>query len=239
VTLLEVRNVDFSYGHVQVLFDVNLDVSGGEVLALLGTNGAGKSTLLRVISGLATPDRGIVRFDGAIITSQSPPDRVRRGIVQVAGGKAVFASLTVQDNLRAGAYSYKWDRDRIGQRTDEVLELFPALARRLSQLAGTLSGGEQQMLAIAKALMLDARLLMIDELSLGLAPVVVQELLGVVDRLKAQGITMVIVEQSVNVALELSDRAVFMEKGEVRFTGPAADLLERDDLVRAVFLGAH
>ena len=239
MTLLEVRNVDFSYGHVQVLFDVNLDVSGGEVLALLGTNGAGKSTLLRVISGLATPDRGIVRFDGAIVTSHSPPDRVRRGIVQVAGGKAVFASLTVQDNLRAGAYSYKWDRDRIGQHTDEVLELFPALARRLSQLAGTLSGGEQQMLAIAKALMLDARLLMIDELSLGLAPVVVQELLGVVDRLKTQGITMVIVEQSVNVALELSDRAVFMEKGEVRFTGPAADLLERDDLVRAVFLGAH
>jgi ABC-type branched-subunit amino acid transport system ATPase component len=236
--VLGVEGVDFSYGQVQVLFDVHLEVFDGEVLALLGTNGAGKSTLLRVISGLARPDGGTVRFDGKAITAEDPTSRVRRGIVQVCGGKGVFAPLSVRENLAAAAFTYRRDKARLGRRTAEMLELFPVLGERLEQPAGTLSGGEQQMLAIAKALMLEPRLLMIDELSLGLAPVVVQELLRVVEHFKARGTTMVIVEQSVNVALALADRAVFMEKGEVRFSGPAADLLERDDLVRAVFLGA-
>jgi ABC-type branched-subunit amino acid transport system ATPase component len=195
--------------------------------------------VLRVISGLARPDRGRVLFDQQSITSSSPTTRVGLGIVQVAGGRSVFAPLSVRENLVAGAYLYKWDRARIRRRTAEVLELFPKLGERLDQAAGTLSGGEQQMLAIAKALMLDPKILMVDELSLGLAPVVIQELLGVVERLKGDGITMMIVEQSVNVALALADRAIFMEKGQVRFTGPAAELLERDDLVRAVFLGGE
>lgn len=237
--LLEVRNLDFSYGSVQVLFDVDVDVRAGEVLALLGTNGAGKSTLLRAVSGLSVPTRGAVRFDGHTITYADPATRVALGIVQVAGGKAVFPSLTVAENLQAGAHTYIWDRARLRSRAEEVVELFPRLGDRFDQPAGTLSGGEQQMLAIAKALMLDPRLLLLDELSLGLAPVIVQELLQVVDQLRERGMTIVVVEQSVNVALSMASRAVFMEKGQVRFQGDAADLLERDDLLRAVFLGSE
>ena len=237
--LLEVRGLDFSYGQVQVLFGVDLDVRRGEVLALLGTNGAGKSTLLKNVSGLVLPDRGTVRLAGTDITSTEAESRVRMGVVQVPGGKAIFPSLTVAENLTAGGYLHLRDKARTAARTADALALFPVLETRLRQQAGTLSGGEQQMLAIAKALLLDPEILLIDELSLGLAPVVVQQLLATVDELKRRGITMVIVEQSVNVALTLADRAVFMEKGEVRFEGPAADLLERDDLVRAVFLSGH
>jgi ABC-type branched-subunit amino acid transport system ATPase component len=237
--LLEARDIDFSYGHVQVLFGVGLSVSAGEVVALLGTNGAGKSTLLRVISGLAPASRGEVRYRGESIDRLSADRRVTAGIVQVPGGKAVFPTLTVAENLRVGAHTFKWDTRRIADRCDAVLELFPALKVKLDQAAGTMSGGEQQMLAIAKALLPEPQVLLIDELSLGLAPVVVQSLVEVVEGLKDAGITMVIVEQSVNIALGLADRALFMEKGEVRFSGPAAELAERDDLVRAVFLGGH
>jgi ABC-type branched-subunit amino acid transport system ATPase component/predicted MFS family arabinose efflux permease len=237
IPVLQVRSVDFSYGQVQVLFDVNLDVREGEVLALLGTNGAGKSTLLRVVSGLGHADRGVVRFRGRTITYADAGTRVHMGIVQVPGGRAVFPSLTVRENLAAGAYTFIWDGRRVERRIAEVVELFPVLGDRMDQTAGTLSGGEQQMLGLAQSLLLDPAVLLIDELSLGLAPAVVQQLLAVVERLKEQGISMVIVEQSVNVALSIADRAVFMEKGQVRFEGPARELLDRDDLVRAVFLG--
>ena len=239
VPMLQVRHLDYSYGQVQVLFDVNLDVRQGEVLALLGTNGAGKSTLLRAISGLGFADRGVVRLAGQTITFAEPGTRVRLGVVQMPGGNAVFRSLTVRENLLSGAYTFIWDRERVTARIDEVLELFPRLAERLDQPAGTLSGGEQQMLGLAIGLLLEPKLLLIDELSLGLAPVVVQQLLEIVERLKQTGLTMVIVEQSINVALAVADRAVFMERGQVRFEGPAADLLDRDDLVRAVFLGTE
>lgn len=235
--LLQVRNLDFSYGQVQVLFDVAIDVRQGEILALLGTNGAGKSTLLRAIAGLQIPDRGAVRFGGRSVTYLDAEARVGMGIVQVPGGKAVFPSLTVLENLLAGAHGFIWDRALVAERVDEVLALFPILRERLGQAAGTLSGGEQQQLALAKALLLRPKLLCIDELSLGLAPVVVQEILETVRSLKERGVTMIIVEQSVNVALSIADRAVFMEKGQVRFEGAAQDLLERGDLVRAVFLG--
>ena len=237
VPVLQVRNLDAGYGSVQVLFGVDLDVHEGEVLALLGTNGAGKSTLLRAISGLLTPSRGVIRLDGRQITFTDAPTRVGLGVVQVPGGKAVFPSLSVAENLLAGAHRYGWDRQQIQARVDDVVELLPRLGERFDQKAGSLSGGEQQMLAIGKALLLEPRLLIVDELSLGLAPVVVQDLLEVVDVLKARGVTMVLVEQSLNVALSVADRAVFMEKGRVRFTGPAAELLERPDLARAVFLG--
>jgi ABC-type branched-subunit amino acid transport system ATPase component/predicted MFS family arabinose efflux permease len=237
VPKLQVRNVDFSYGLVQVLFDVSIDVWEGEVLALLGTNGAGKSTLLRVMSGLAYADRGVVRLGGRTVTYAEPSLRTELGIVQVAGGRAVFPGLTVEENLRASGYPLRHDRRLLADRIEHVVGLFPVLGQRFDQLAGRLSGGEQQMLAIAGALLLDPKVLLVDELSLGLAPVVVQQLLEVVARLKEQGLTMVVVEQSVNVALAIADRAVFMEKGEVRFEGPAAELAQRDDLVRAVFLG--
>jgi ABC-type branched-subunit amino acid transport system ATPase component len=218
-----------------VLFDVALDVADGECLALLGTNGAGKSTALRVISGLGVPDRGVVRLHGRTITYADPELRTRVGIVQLAGGSAVFGPLTLDENLQMAGYLYRGD-DLLARR-ERVLELFPVLRDRLGEPAGDLSGGQQQMLALAMTLLHKPEVLIIDELSLGLAPVVVQELLAVVERLKADGQTMIIVEQSLNVALAVADRAVFMEKGQVRFEGPAADLLERDDLARAVFLG--
>ena len=239
VPVLQVRGLDFSYGALQVLFDVDLDVWPGEVLALLGTNGAGKSTLLRAISGLGAPDRGVIRLQGRTLTFAEPTERVRAGIVQVPGDGAVFPSVSVADNLRAGAYRFISDRKRLHARIEEVVDLFPALGDRMGQQAGTLSGGEQQMLGLAMAMLLDPSMLLIDELSLGLAPIVVQELLGVIERLKERGTTMVIVEQSINVALAVADRAVFMEKGRVRFEGRAADLLERNDLVRAVFFGGE
>ena len=235
--LLQVRHLDFSYGPVQVLFDVNIDVREGEVLALLGTNGAGKSTLLRAISGLSYADRGSVRLAGRTITFADPTARVKMGIVQVPGGKAVYPSLTVADNLLIGGYTLLKDHAGLENRIAAALENFPMLTERLDQLAGTLSGGEQQMLGLATAMILKPQILCIDELSLGLAPVMVQQVLATVDRLKAQGLTMIIVEQSINVALAISDRAVFMEKGQVKFEGPAKELAERDDLVRAVFLG--
>jgi ABC-type branched-subunit amino acid transport system ATPase component len=235
--LLEVRDVDFSYGPVQVLFGVDLEVARGEVLALLGTNGAGKSTLLRAISGLGRVDAGRIVFDGADITDSEPGERVRRGIVQMPGGKAIFPDLTVAENLQAASYTFIWDRPRVAAQVRRSLELFPVLGERMDQPAATLSGGEQQMLGLATALLLEPAILLIDELSLGLAPIVVEQLLQVVSELRETGLTIVIVEQSVNVALAVADRAVFMEKGAVRFEGPAADLLERDDLVRAVFLG--
>ena len=218
---------------------MSLDVHDGEVLALLGTNGAGKSTILRAISGLSPVDRGSIVHRGRTITYDDARTRVTGGIVQVPGGKAVFPRLSVAENLLAGAYTYIWDRHRLQAKVDEVVALFPVLRERIDQPAGTLSGGEQQMLALAKALLLEPDILCIDELSLGLAPLIVQDLIEVVAGLKEAGLTMVIVEQSLNVALAISDRAVFMEKGRVRFKGAAQELAERGDLARAVFLGGE
>lgn len=235
VPVLQVRNVDVSYGNLQVLFDVGFDVRKGEVLALLGTNGAGKSTILRAISGLVMPDRGVVRMNGRTITLVDPQFRSRMGLVQIPGGEAVFPSMTVAENLAVWSRQIP-DVEKRREKLRLVDETFAVLRERADQRAGSLSGGQQQMLALAKAIMLEPELLCIDELSLGLAPVVVQDLLQVVEKLKEQGTTMVIVEQSVNVALSIADRAVFMERGQVKFEGPAKDLLERGDLLRAVFL---
>jgi ABC-type branched-subunit amino acid transport system ATPase component/MFS family permease len=238
IPVLQVHNLDVSYGPLQVLFDVNLEVQRGEVLALLGTNGAGKSTLLRAISGLVLPDRGVVRMNGRTVTLTDPEIRVAMGMVQVPGGDALFPGQTVAENLQVWSWLIE-DPARRADRMQAVLETFPVVRDRMERRAGSLSGGEQQMLALSKAVMLEPELLLIDELSLGLAPLVVQQLLVVVEGLKAQGITMVIVEQSVNVALAIADRAVFMERGHVRFEGPAQDLLERGDLLRAVFLSGE
>jgi ABC-type branched-subunit amino acid transport system ATPase component/predicted MFS family arabinose efflux permease len=246
VPVLQVANLDFSYGSVQVLFDVAFEVHRGETVALLGTNGAGKSTVLRVISGLGTPDRGVVRLHGRTITYVSPEDRARLGILQLPGGKGVFPDLTVEQNLAVSARLRPIGERAAGHRRgdeatrlERAFTLFPELAERRRQAAGDLSGGQQQMLALARVLVHEPEVLLIDELSLGLAPVVVQRLLEVVERLKAAGQTMVIVEQSLNVALAVADRAIFLEKGQVRFEGPAQELAVRDDLLRAVFLGAE
>jgi ABC-type branched-subunit amino acid transport system ATPase component len=232
--LLACHGIDFGYGKLQVLHGVDLEVGEGELVALLGVNGAGKSTMLRAISGLGLPTAGSIRFDGEDITYLDAESRVRRGISQVPGGRAVFGSLTVIDNLRS--YAYTLDRRRVDPAIDRALAAFPRLEERRNQAAGTLSGGEQQMLAMAKALMLEPRLLLIDELSLGLAPIIVGQLLDVVRDINATGTAVVLVEQSVNIALHLADHAFFMERGAVQFDGRSTDLLAREDLLRAVFL---
>ncbi len=237
--LLLVRGVDVSYGDTQVLFGVDLEVDEGEVVALLGTNGAGKSTLLKAISGIAEADRGAVLLDGVDITHAPPNEVAAKGIVQMPGGKGVFPTLSVEENLRAAAWMDRSDRALVAERTAEVYETFPALAGRRGEAAVNLSGGQQQMLALAMALLSRPRLLMIDELSLGLAPLVVEQLLEVVRRIADGGTTIVIVEQSVNVALTIADHAYFMEKGEIRFDGPTAELLDRPDILRSVFFGSE
>ncbi|MDP9181697.1 MAG: MFS transporter [Actinomycetota bacterium] len=234
--MLACKNIDFSYGQLQVLFDVNFTVDDGEMVALLGTNGAGKSTLLKVVSGIGLPSKGSVRFTGEDITYLDAERRVPLGITQVPGGRAVFGTMDVIENLRTFGYSLRRDRKRVEESIELCLEAFPRLRERRTSLASTLSGGEQQMLGLSKALILQPRLLLIDELSLGLAPVIVGQLLEMVRRINAEGTAVVLVEQSVNIALSLVDHAYFMEKGEMRFDGPAQQLLARDDLLRAVFL---
>jgi ABC-type branched-subunit amino acid transport system ATPase component len=236
VPLLECRGVDFAYGQVQVLFGVDFAVDDGEMVALLGTNGAGKSTLLRVISGLGLPSAGTVRLDGDDISFVSPADRVRAGITQVPGGKAVFGPMSVVENLRVYGYALGNDRAAVDRGIETAFEVFPRLAERRNQTSQTLSGGEQQMLALSKALILEPRLLLIDELSLGLAPRIVAQLLEMVREINRRGTAVVLVEQSVNVALSLADHAYYLEKGEVRFDGATADLLERPDVLRSVYL---
>ena len=235
--LLACRGIDFSYGPLQVLFGVDFTVDDGELVALLGTNGAGKSTLLRVISGLGTPTRGSVHLRGEDITFLDPQARLRTGIAQVPGGRAVFGPMSVADNLRVIGAGAGRGRRHTEQAIESVFEVFPQLAARRDHPAAVLSGGEQQMLGLSKALLLEPRLLLVDELSLGLAPIVVGQLLDLVRRINAAGTAVVLVEQSLNVALSIADHAYFMEKGEIRFDGPTSRLANRKDLVRSVFLG--
>ena len=212
--ILQVRHLDFSYGPVQVLFDVDLDVRRGEVLALLGTNGAGKSTLLRCICGLGVPSRGVVRLHGHTITYAEPETRVGLGVVMMPGGHALWDTLSVEENLRLGAFILRNDDAERQRRLDRVLGLFPELVERLGQPAGTLSGGQKQMVALAKAMLLEPEVLLIDELSLGLSPIAAQHVLAKVEQLRDDGLTIVIVEQSVNVAL------VDRRPGRVHGEGP-------------------
>jgi ABC-type branched-subunit amino acid transport system ATPase component len=237
--VLRVSDLNFSYGQLQVLFGISVDVCEGEALALLGTNGAGKSTLLRVISGLEKPDDGTVSYFGEDITGVPAERLPARGLLLVVGGRAVFTDMSVRENLHMQALAARMATSQLRDRCDVVYETFPALAARYRQKAGNLSGGEQQQLAIAKALLLDPKVLCIDEMSLGLAPIVVGELLEVVRRVHATGVTMVVVEQSLNIAAELCERAIFLEKGEVCFEGSTRDLMSRDDIARAVFLGSR
>jgi ABC-type branched-subunit amino acid transport system ATPase component/ABC-type branched-subunit amino acid transport system permease subunit len=234
--LLRVRGLDVAYDNVQVLFGVDFDVREGEILALLGTNGAGKSTLLRAVSGLVAPRSGTITFEGEDVTGIGAVRLATGGIVQMPGGKGVFPTLTVAENLKAAAWLYHGDSAHVASATADVLERFPVLAERSGEMAGNLSGGEQQMLALGMSFIMKPKLLMIDELSLGLAPATIELLLGIVRAIHDQGTTIVLVEQSINVALTLADRAYFMEKGEVRFSGSTDELLERDDILRAVFL---
>ncbi|MBI4932730.1 MAG: MFS transporter [Actinobacteria bacterium] len=238
IPLLEGKGIDFSYGSLQVLFGAGLTVHDGEVVALLGTNGAGKSTMLGVVSGLHLPSRGVVRLQGADITYVDAERRVGLGIAQIAGGQSTFSQLHVAEHLRAFGWTVRHDQRQIDAAIERSFEVFPALFEARHRPAVSLSGGQQQMLALTKALILQPRLLCIDELSLGLAPAVVTQLLEIIRDINRHGSAVVLVEQSVNVALSVADRAYFMEKGAVQFEGPAAGLLDRSDLLRSVFFGS-
>ncbi|MHB8464470.1 MAG: ABC transporter ATP-binding protein, partial [Acidimicrobiales bacterium] len=229
---LSVAHVSFGYGSQPVLFDVSLEVPEGEIAALLGTNGAGKSTLLRLLAGLDHPHRGTIRVFGDDTTYLEAEQVLDAGVALLSGGRMTFPGLTVAENILVG--TQKTGRGRAAE--DDAFAAFPVLADRRDQRAGTLSGGEQQMLALARVLVQKPRLLLLDELTLGLAPLVIEELLATVRRLNDDGTTVLLVEQSANLALSLATHAFFMERGAVRFDGPAAELTGRDDLLRPVFL---
>ncbi|WP_033289448.1 ATP-binding protein [Amycolatopsis jejuensis] len=234
--MLTCRGLDFRYGTQQILFGVDLTVDDGELVALLGVNGAGKSTLLRVVSGLGRPSAGSIRLDGHDITHIDAERRTVLGITQVPGGHAVFGELTVQENLRCYGFTLGRGRRKLDAALDEAFAAMPALAELRHRRAATLSGGEQQMLGLAKASLLQPRLLLLDELSLGLAPKVVAQLVQQVQAINARGTSVLVVEQSVSTALELAGHAYFMENGEIRFDGSTRELAARPDLLRAVFL---
>ncbi|GDX26941.1 hypothetical protein LBMAG12_13150 [Actinomycetes bacterium] len=234
--LLLLRGVHSGYDGRMVLQGISMDMEEGEIVALLGTNGAGKSTLLKSISGTVEADKGAIIFDGRDITHAPPHEIAAMGIVQMPGGQGVFGSLTVRENLDLAGWTNRRDRDGVAKARAEVMAMFPILGERLDEPAVNLSGGQQQMVALAMSFIMRPRVLLIDELSLGLAPVVVSQLLPVVQRLAQEGVTVVLVEQSVNIALTVAQRAYFLERGEIRFAGPTAELLNRPDILRSVFL---
>jgi branched-chain amino acid transport system ATP-binding protein len=233
--LLELTGVSASYGRIQALSGVSLSVPEGSIVALLGSNGAGKTTTLNTISRLVPVQSGSIRFDGKPIESMASHKVVEGGVVQVPEGREVFRDMSVRENLEMGAYRRK-DAAMVRSDFDRVLDYFPKLRDRLLQRAGTLSGGEQQMLLIGRALMARPRLLLLDEPSLGLSPVLVQQIFGIIDRLNKDGLTILLVEQNAAVALSTSRYAYILENGEMALQG-ASEQLRRDDSVRRTYLG--
>ena len=235
MSFLEINNIDVYYGDLQVIFDLSLRVEEGEVVSIIGANGAGKSTLLKTISGLLHPARGQIRFEGAPIQSSEPDQVVERGIVQVPEGRRLFTLMSVKDNLIVGAYN-----SRAAEHQDSALEqvctMLPRLRERQNQLAITLSGGEQQMLAIGRGIMARPKLLMLDEPSLGLAPILIKSIFDTVRKIADQGTTVLLVEQDVMHSLRLSDRGYVLEHGRIVMEGPAGRLLE-DPHVKMAYLG--
>ena len=234
--LLELDHVSVSYGPVQAVRDVSLHVDRGEMVTLIGAHGAGKSTILRAVSGLARIAAGSLRFNDADISKARPDVIVRAGLAHCPEGRQVLAAQTIEDNLLLGAY-IRTDKAGIARDLEKSYAMFPRLLERRTQLAGTLSGGEQQMLAIARALMSSPRLLLLDEPSLGLAPLVVEEIFAILDRLSAQGMTILLVEQNARLALAHSHRGYVLESGQIAASGDAKGLLE-DERVLAAYLGA-
>jgi branched-chain amino acid transport system ATP-binding protein len=232
--VLEVIGVSASYGSVQVLRKVTFHVEEGEIVAIVGANGAGKSTLLKTICGMHRPSEGEIRFTGEFI-HQSPPERiVRLGLVHAPEGRQLFPNMTVLENLELGGYIH--GRKQIGEHLDEMFQLFPVLRDRQAQKAGTLSGGEQQMLSIARALMSRPRLLVLDEPSLGLAPLIVEEIYRTIEGLHERGATVLLVEQNAMGALAVAERAYVLETGRIMLSGTAEELMQHDEVQRA-YLG--
>ena len=234
--LLKVTGLSSQYGPVRAIHGVDLTVHAGELVALVGGNGAGKTTLLHTLSGLHSSSSGRIQFDGRDVTRWPPHRIVAAGVCQVPEGRQVFAPLSVEDNLRLGAYRQHRDRDWVRREMERVYALFPILQERREQLAGTLSGGQQQMLAIGRALLGRPRLLLLDEPSMGLAPLLVEEIFRVVQELNAAGVTLLLVEQNARAALAIASRGYILETGRIVKTGPAAELLA-DDAVRKAYLG--
>ena len=234
-TMLEVRGVSAGYGSFRALFDVSLEVKAGEAVAVIGPNGAGKTTLLRVISKLIAPSAGEIRMEGTSLATVPPDQVVSLGIAHVPENRRLFPRLTVEENLRMGAFAPS-ARARFRERLEFVYELFPRMRERRGQLAGTMSGGEQQMCAIGRALMSGPKLLLMDEPSAGLAPVIVQQVFRLVERIRAEGYTVLIVEQNVQQVLRVVDRAYLLEVGTIRLSGRSEELLASDE-IRQSYLG--
>jgi branched-chain amino acid transport system ATP-binding protein len=236
--MLKLESVSISYGAIQAVRDVSIDVPRGEVVTIIGANGAGKSTLLKSIVGLEPVAGGRISFDGQDITKTPAHRRTGMGVALSPEGRGVFSDQSVRDNLLLGAYSKKSDSARTEQKIEQFFELFPRLKERQEQFAGTLSGGEQQMLAIARALMSEPKLLLLDEPSLGLAPLIIRDIFNTIRALRETGLTILLVEQMANQALGVADRAYVLETGRITLQGKGSDLLN-DPKVRAAYLGAH
>ena len=233
--MLELKSVDAGYGSFQALFGVSLEVKAGEAVGVIGPNGAGKTTLMRAISGLIRPNKGSISMQGSDVLATPPHRIVSLGIAHVPENRRLFPKLTVNDNLKMGAYMQD-ARARYAERLEFVFDLFPRLKERRHQMAGTMSGGEQQMCAIGRALMSSPKLLLLDEPSAGLAPVVVQQVFELVNRIRTSGLTVLIVEQNVQQVLRVVDRAYLLEAGSIRASGTSAEIM-RTDIVKQAYLG--
>jgi branched-chain amino acid transport system ATP-binding protein len=237
--LLEVDGIDVFYGPIQALRGVSLHLAEGEMVALVGANGAGKTTLLRTVSGLLRPSTGTVKLDGVAIHGRAAQDIVGKGIAHVPEGRDLFPTLSVLENLQLGHWVRRREKSTFSEQRDKVMEYFPKLRERAKQAAGTLSGGEQQMLVIARALMSSPRVLIVDELSLGLAPIIVQQLFEILREVNAGGTSILLVEQFVHMALANTERAYALAKGEVVLEGQSQELSSQPELVAAYLGGAH
>lgn len=234
--MLTVDSLNVHYGVIHALHDVSLEVKEGEIVTLIGSNGAGKSTTLLALSGLLQPSSGTITFNGKDVKTLAPHERVVAGLVQVPEGRRVFSSMSVAENLDLGSYTRR-DKAQVAADLKEVYDLFPRLAERKKQAAGTMSGGEQQMLAVGRALMSRPRLLLLDEPSLGLAPLLVKEIFNVIRRIRDRGVTVLLVEQNAHLSLEIADRAYVLEIGRVIMEGPAQQIAG-DPRVKEAYLGA-
>jgi branched-chain amino acid transport system ATP-binding protein len=235
--MLKVEGINVFYGNIQAIRDVSLEINEGEIVTLIGANGAGKSTLLKTISGLLKPKHGKIEYEGKSIAGKAAQTIVKQGISHVPEGRRVFANMTVEENLQLGAYLRK-DKDGIKQDLQKVYELFPRLLERLKQQAGTLSGGEQQMLAMGRALMAKPRLLLLDEPSMGLAPLLVKTIFRIIEEINQTGTTILLVEQNANLALSIADRAYVVETGRIVLSGNAEELTASEQ-IKMAYLGGH
>ena len=236
MSVLEVRGLRLGYNRIDAIKAIDLDVAEGTVVSLIGANGAGKTTTLRGLSGLLKARGGSIKFQGVEMAGQSAYKIARAGIVQVPEGRQVFANMTIDENLRMGAYLVP-DAAVIAERRAAVLDRFPRLGERLQQLAGLLSGGEQQMLAMGRALMAEPKLLLLDEPSMGLAPLFIEEIFRIIRALKAEGRTILLVEQNAQAALEVADHAYVLETGSIKLEGPASEIANNPEVI-AAYLGA-